>query len=108
MFPGPCSLPKWGSYHEWTRQGTTAYLHLLCHAAPRVVVPLVTSEPRRVTLLSDGRELPFARERNGRLVIDGIPEDPGADSVCVIKVEFDEEPRALPEPDRAAWLAGEA
>ena len=59
-------------------------------------------------LLGSTAKLTVRQEENGRLVLSGLPEKPPHPAASVIRVEFEEPPKALVERDRAAWLFGQA
>ncbi len=92
-------------FGRWTRRGTTAYLHCLVWPGEEMAMPLVASTAVGAELLGTGQKLRISRRSNGRMVVSGLPACPPC-PVSVIKVDFDEIPRGLPEDNRAAWLDG--
>ena len=102
-----CTL-KNGMLGLWTAKGKTAYLHIFRWPGREAVTPLVGSNVKSATLLATGHPVEFRIEHNGRLVLSGLPKKPPHPSVSVIKIEFATKPKCMPEPDRAAWLEGNA
>jgi alpha-L-fucosidase len=95
-----------GMVGAWTRRGTTGYFHLFRYPGKQAVVPLVASKALSARLLGSDVELSIKQDYNGRLHLRGLPARPPHPCQCVVAVEFDEEPQALPEPDGARWLRG--
>lgn len=93
---------------RWTRQGTRAFLHLFRWPGGEVVIPLLEGEALKATLLQTGRTLTLRAEHNGRLVIGGLPADPPHPSVNTLQIDFAREPTQRAEPDKAAWITGQA
>ena len=60
------------------------------------------------SLLATGEPVSVAHKSNGRVIFGDLPTRPPHPAGGVIKVEFDGVPEALPQPDKAAWLAGRA
>lgn len=102
-----CTLSG-GMIGRWTRKGNIGYLHIFRWPGEEAVVPLVASKARSATILATRQRVRVRQEHNGRLVISELPRRPPHPAITVIKVRFDEEPRSLLEPDKAAWLKGEA
>jgi len=92
----------------WSRRGRTGYLHLFRYPGTTVVCPLVGTRALAAELLGSSAKLTLRWESNGRLLISGLPARPPHPAVNVLKVRFAEEPQALTEPNRAAWLRGHA
>jgi alpha-L-fucosidase len=90
----------------FSRKGKSVYLHVFRWSTPEIVIPLLKSTPRRISLLTTGAELQFTRASNGRLIISGLPTFPPHPCQSVIKLEFDSEPELMEEADHAAWLEG--
>ena len=97
-----------GMIGMWTAKGQTGYLHVLRWPGQEAVVPLVRTKAKSARLLATGKKLKVRQEHNGRLIIAGLPKTPPDPHISVIKVEFDDEPRALEEKDASAWLSGKA
>lgn len=102
-----CELSA-GMLGEWTRKGSTGYLHVMRWPGKEARVPLVKTEALSATLLGSDASLTLKRGYNGQLVIGGLPSKPPYTTINVIKVQFAEEPRLLPEEDHAAWIKGKA
>jgi len=98
----------WSMVGQWTRKGTTGYLHIDRWPGPEAVIPLVKTRALSATLLSTGKRLKIRQEYNGRLIISGLPENPPHPAINVIAVKFAGEPHRMAEADFAAWLEGEA
>lgn len=84
-----------------TRRGNTLFVHL--HTAPTtdaVKLKPFTTAPKRAVLLNDGRDLPLSTalcpadhgSQTGYLRIRGIPADSLANTVGVIRLDFDHLP----------------
>ena len=69
-----------------------------------MIIPRVKTAARRATLLNTGAGVTINTASNGRLILGGLPDDPPHPWVNTIRVEFQGQPEALPEPDHAAWL----
>src|SRR5690606_12027981 len=92
----------------WTRKGDVGYLHVFDWPGSEVVVPAIKTRVKSATLLTTKQRAKVRQEYNGRLVLSGLPDTPPDPHVSVIKVQFAEEPRPLDEPDKSAWLTGDA
>ncbi|NUN97407.1 MAG: alpha-L-fucosidase [Candidatus Omnitrophica bacterium] len=92
----------------WTAKGTTGYLHVFRWPGESAVQACVGTRALSATLLATGETLKTRQERNGRLVIQGLPKAPPNPHASVIKVEFESRPEPIREKDRAAWLEGKA
>ncbi|MBI4556752.1 MAG: alpha-L-fucosidase [Candidatus Hydrogenedentes bacterium] len=92
----------------WTRKRNLGYLHIFRWPGYDAAIPLVKTRVRRAWVLATGEEVRFRQEHNGRLILEALPAYPPDSDVSVLKVEFEGEPEALKEKDRAAWLAGKA
>lgn len=90
----------------WTAKGDTGYLHVFRWPGEEVVVPLVGTKVKWAHLLGSKERAKVRQEKNGRLVISGLPVRPPHPAVSVIKVVFDGQPKLVEEKDRAAWLSG--
>lgn len=77
---------------EFTSRGNDLYWHILRwpHRGEAILSGLY-KKVRRVTLLKDGRELPFAQQRYGRLIVTGLPLLAPDDVDTVLKVECTDE-----------------
>ena len=102
-----CELPR-GMLGLWTRKGDTAYLHIFRWPGEEAVVAPVETKALRARVLATGEAAEVRQEKNGRLVISGLPKKPPHPYVTVIEVEFDGEPKARVEADRGAWISGRA
>jgi alpha-L-fucosidase len=87
----------------YTSKGNTVYIMLFRYSS-EVPVPLMEPLPARASILSDGRELTVRPGHNRGFVIEGLPQDPPVPIQPVIKLEFDEPPRRISEPDSSAWI----
>ena len=99
-----------GMVGTWTAASTghVAYFHAFRWPGEELTLPLVGNRVKSATVLATGREAKVRQEHNGRLILSGLPEEPPDPCVSVIKMELDGKPRMLEEPDKAAWLEGEA
>ena len=86
-----------------TRRGETLYVHLTnVPVTDSVKLKPFTTAPKRAVLLNDGKELPLStalcpadhESRTGYLRVRGLPADSLANTVGVIKLEFDQIPAA--------------
>lgn len=102
-----CEL-EGGIIGMWTRKGKMGYLHVFRWPGREAIIPLVKTKVRGATILQTGQAVRVRQEYNGRLVLSGMPEKPPHPSITVIKVQFADVPQKLTEPDRAAWLEGNA
>ena len=100
-----CDLSA-GMIGTWTRKGKTGYLHLFRYPGQEAVVPMVATKAISAQLLSTGAPLRIHRVSNGRLILAGLPSRPPHPHVNTVKVRFAEEPKPLPERNKALWLEG--
>jgi alpha-L-fucosidase len=100
-----CALSG-GSAGIWTRKGAVGYLHVVRWTGRTVEAPMVKSRAESAELLGCDMALKVKQDRNGRLLISGLPTKPPSPLLNVVKVRFSEVPERLPEPDRAAFLKG--
>jgi alpha-L-fucosidase len=90
----------------WTRKGNVGYWCIFRWPGSTATAVRVGSEPVRVTALATGKEYEFEwNSKNGKLIIKGLPALPIDQFCSVLKVEFNEVPRLMPEPDLAAFLS---
>jgi len=97
-----------GMIGAWTRKASTGYLHVFRWPGREAVVPLVKTKALSARMLATGQEAAVRQERNGRLVISGLPLKPPHPHVNVIEVQFEGVPEGVEEADMAAWLTGKA
>lgn len=107
-----CGLSTWpdGDWHIglWTRKGTTAYLHVFRWPGVQLVLPLIGSLPRSVSILGSGSSVPFLYcPENGRLTLGPLPRRAPDPVATVVKFEFECEPNQLKIQDRAAWITAD-
>jgi alpha-L-fucosidase len=89
-----------------TRQGNTMYVHLWRDPLAEIVkLKPLTALPKRATLLNTGKPVAFANdlvpsdhvEQVGYLRLHGLPVNEFANTVLVVKLEFDEFPQLTTE-----------
>jgi alpha-L-fucosidase len=95
-----------GMIGTWTRKGNTGYFHIFRYPGKVATAPLVATKALSARLLGSDAELTVKQEYNGRLLIKGLPARPPHPCQCVVAVEFESEPQAIPEPDGSKWLGG--
>ena len=89
----------------WTRKGNIGYWCILRWAGSVATAVRIATPVKRVTMLKTGEELPFSWDaENGKLVITGLPVMAPDPMATVIKVEFEDVPRRMEEPDLATWI----
>ena len=89
----------------WTRKGNIGYWCIFRWPGRVATAVRVATRPLRVTMLENGKEYPFDwNPANGKLMVKDLPVLP-PDALCsVLKVEFEDVPRRMPENNMAAWL----
>ena len=97
-----------GIIGSWTRKENVAYFLIFRWPGEETVVPLVATEPLSATVLATSLRAQARLEKNGRLILSGLPKYPPNRCLNVIKVRFDGEPKRMPEENKAAWLTGQA
>jgi len=92
--PENTSLP-WMQGGMMTSQGHHLYVHLFLRHEDRADIGGVANRVKRVRLLDDGRELPFAQEAGGRIRVWGLSQCPRDDMGWCLELELEGEPRSF-------------
>ena len=79
---------EWNVFGQWSLRGRTAYLWVDRWLGREIAIGGFYGKVRRVSILADGRKLPFEQTR-WRLVIRGLPANnpDRLAGVCVLKIE---------------------
>ncbi|MFG0247780.1 MAG: alpha-L-fucosidase, partial [Phycisphaeraceae bacterium JB051] len=91
-----------------TKKGSVLYLHVNRWTAPEMVLPLFETTPVKATLLTTGKPLGIKEKSNGRIVLCQLPLTPPDPDMCIIQLDFEDEPAIINEIDHASWLYGQA
>lgn len=89
----------------WTRRNNIGYWQIYRWPGSVATQILVGTPVRKVSLLASGEEFPFEHNlKTGKLKIYALPVNPPSPYTNVLRVEFSDCPKRLPEPDLTAWL----
>ncbi|MBO7147295.1 MAG: alpha-L-fucosidase [Lentisphaeria bacterium] len=89
----------------WTRKENIGYWCIFRWPGEVATAVRVGTPVKSVSLLATGKTYPFEwNSKTGRLTISGLPKLPPDPLCSVLKVEFEDVPRRMAEPDLAAWI----
>jgi len=100
-----CDLPAgdgsysriWNLLGPWTRKGSVGYWHLFRYPGQEAVIPRIGTKAVDACLLSSGQKLTVRQDRDGRMIISGLPKHPPDPVDTVVKVRFAGPPQKLKE-----------
>ncbi len=78
----------------YTARGNSLYVHVLRWPGREACVTGIENRVHRATVLRTGLEADVSQPGNGRIIIQGLPEDPPDAIDTVIKLDLDGPPRA--------------
>ena len=91
------------TYGRQTKKGNTLYLVIrFWPRREQLHLPGLATRVVRATLLTTASELPFTQDADG-LTISALPIEPPTELFPVIRLDFDEPPRALPSAADRLW-----
>lgn len=78
-----------------TTKGNNAYIHIFRWPGREAVIPGIRNRVLSATMLHNGRKVSFSQTRDGKVLLEGLPENPPDRLDTVIKLKLDGRPRTF-------------